>query len=103
MFTDTPSVGIKSYYHIRIIKLAAKIDTSATQFSIKNIRLKKLIQLRPLIRIVRTAHRQCLHAMRTDDVIQNADAKNPSESGIGNPIANSRVGNPNAAYTVDAV
>ncbi|KAF9823898.1 hypothetical protein SFRURICE_013435 [Spodoptera frugiperda] len=30
----------------------------------------KLIQLRPLIRIVRT--RQCLHAMRTDDVIRNA-------------------------------
>ncbi|KAF9813585.1 hypothetical protein SFRURICE_014963 [Spodoptera frugiperda] len=25
--------------------------------------------------------------MRTDDVIRNADAKNPSESGIGNPNA----------------
>uniref|UniRef100_A0A2H1VNV6 SFRICE_013007 n=1 Tax=Spodoptera frugiperda TaxID=7108 RepID=A0A2H1VNV6_SPOFR len=32
----------------------------------------KLIQLRPLIRIVRTASQQCLHAMRTDDVIRNA-------------------------------
>ncbi|KAF9794480.1 hypothetical protein SFRURICE_006115 [Spodoptera frugiperda] len=40
--------------------------------------------------------------MRTDDVIRNADAKNPSESGIGNPIADIRVGNPNAADTVDA-
>uniref|UniRef100_A0A2H1UZU6 SFRICE_026361 n=1 Tax=Spodoptera frugiperda TaxID=7108 RepID=A0A2H1UZU6_SPOFR len=55
---------------------------------------EKLIQLRPLIRIVRTAHRQCLHVIRTDDVIWNADAKNPSDSGIGNP---------NAANTVDTV
>ncbi|KAF9820926.1 hypothetical protein SFRURICE_010211 [Spodoptera frugiperda] len=59
----------------------------------------------PLIRIVRTAHQQCLHAMRTNDsfVIRNADAKNPSESGIGNQIADTRVGNPNAADTVDAL
>uniref|UniRef100_A0A2H1VVX8 SFRICE_014921 n=1 Tax=Spodoptera frugiperda TaxID=7108 RepID=A0A2H1VVX8_SPOFR len=41
--------------------------------------------------------------MRTDDIIRNADAKNPSESDISNPIANARVGNPNAADTVDAV
>lgn len=32
--------------------------------------------------------------MRTDDVIRNADAKNPSESGIGNPMADTGVGNP---------
>ncbi|KAF9805602.1 hypothetical protein SFRURICE_020987 [Spodoptera frugiperda] len=38
-----------------------------------------------------------------DDVIRNADAKNPSESGIGNPIAETRVGNPNPVDTVDAV
>uniref|UniRef100_A0A2H1W3V0 SFRICE_009305 n=1 Tax=Spodoptera frugiperda TaxID=7108 RepID=A0A2H1W3V0_SPOFR len=38
----------------------------------------KLIQLRPLIRIVRTAHRKCLHGIRTDAVIRNADAKNPN-------------------------
>uniref|UniRef100_A0A2H1V015 SFRICE_017030 n=1 Tax=Spodoptera frugiperda TaxID=7108 RepID=A0A2H1V015_SPOFR len=39
-------------------------------------------------------HQQCLHAMRTDDGIRNADAKNPNESDIGNP---------NAADIVDAV
>ncbi|KAF9809395.1 hypothetical protein SFRURICE_003492 [Spodoptera frugiperda] len=33
---------------------------------------RKLIRLRPLIRIIRTARRQCLHAIRTDDVIRNA-------------------------------
>ncbi|KAF9798018.1 hypothetical protein SFRURICE_007537 [Spodoptera frugiperda] len=70
----------------------------ATDFSLTCI---KIIQLRPLIRIVRTAHRcrQCLHAMRTDDVIRNANAKNSSESGIGNPIADTRVGIPIAVET----
>uniref|UniRef100_A0A2H1VH96 SFRICE_010087 n=1 Tax=Spodoptera frugiperda TaxID=7108 RepID=A0A2H1VH96_SPOFR len=37
--------------------------------------LTKLIQLRPLIRIVRTASSampNCLHVMRADDVIRNA-------------------------------
>ncbi|KAF9804554.1 hypothetical protein SFRURICE_014462, partial [Spodoptera frugiperda] len=59
---------------------------------------QKLLQLRPLIRIVRTAHRQCLDTMRTDDVIRNADAKNPNDSSIGNPITN-----PHDADIVDAV
>ncbi|KAF9793836.1 hypothetical protein SFRURICE_007367, partial [Spodoptera frugiperda] len=35
------------------------------------VNLKKHIQLRRLFRIVWIAHRQCLHAMRTDDVIRN--------------------------------
>ncbi|KAF9813085.1 hypothetical protein SFRURICE_000045 [Spodoptera frugiperda] len=65
--------------------------------------LHKLIQLRPLIRIVRTASSAMPNAMRTNDVIRNADVKNANadvESGIGNPIANTRVGNPNAADTI---
>uniref|UniRef100_A0A2H1WGM2 SFRICE_034127 n=1 Tax=Spodoptera frugiperda TaxID=7108 RepID=A0A2H1WGM2_SPOFR len=58
--------------------------------------LHKLIQLRPLIRIVRTAS-SAMPECRTD-------AKIPSESDIGNPIANNtRVDNLNAADTVDAV
>ncbi|KAF9810369.1 hypothetical protein SFRURICE_008625 [Spodoptera frugiperda] len=38
-------------------------------------------------------------AMPTCDVIGNDDAKNLSESGICDPIANNRVGNPNAEYS----
>ncbi|KAF9806105.1 hypothetical protein SFRURICE_008233 [Spodoptera frugiperda] len=45
------------------------------------------------LRIVRTAHKQ-YDAMRTDDVIRIANAKNPSESGVGNQ---------NAADTADVV
>uniref|UniRef100_A0A2H1VMB0 SFRICE_009508 n=1 Tax=Spodoptera frugiperda TaxID=7108 RepID=A0A2H1VMB0_SPOFR len=80
-----------SYHQVSVYRPASDGDHATQRILICLV--QKLIQLRPLIRIVRTAHRQCVHAMCTDDVIRNADAKNPSECEIGTPIADTRVGN----------
>ncbi|KAF9822532.1 hypothetical protein SFRURICE_010283, partial [Spodoptera frugiperda] len=78
----------------------------ATDFSLSCIEI--LIQLRPLICFVRTAHQQSLHVVRTVDFIRFlmkspvcAYAKKLNECGIGNPIANTRVGNLNDTIDVD--
>uniref|UniRef100_A0A2H1VXK9 SFRICE_028522 n=1 Tax=Spodoptera frugiperda TaxID=7108 RepID=A0A2H1VXK9_SPOFR len=64
------------FHHRTTRQSARRIDVPPAQSVLLQVFLWELlelkhIQLRRLFRIVWIAHRQCLHAMRTDDVIRN--------------------------------